>query len=149
MQEAKKAVNSLKNWIAPGTNEIPAEIIKYDGVAQKIWNDEELPEEWNKAIVVPLHKKSDKLNCNNYRRISLLNMTYKKIIRSIQRDNYNVNIGTNKIGILGFADNLNKVGDNGESVAQSTAALINEAKPIGLNVNDNKTKVMELLPEYN
>jgi len=55
------------------------------------------------------------------------------------------------IGILGFADDLNIVGDDGESVTQSTAALINEAKSIGLNVNvnDNKTKVMKLLPENN
>jgi hypothetical protein len=42
---------------------------------------------------------------------------------------------------------LNIVGDDGESVAQSTAALINESKTIGLNANDNKTKVMKLLPE--
>ncbi|XP_050435085.1 uncharacterized protein LOC126842241 [Adelges cooleyi] len=48
-----------------------------------------------------------------------------------------------------LADDLNIVGDDGESVAQSTVALINEAKTIGLNVNDNKTKVMELLPENN
>jgi hypothetical protein len=34
-------------------------------------------------------------------------------------------------------------------VKQCTANLINEAKTIGLNVNDNKTKVMELLPGNN
>lgn len=78
MQEVKKAINSPKNWKASGTDDIPAEFIKYGeealhqaiyDVCQKIWNKEELPEEWNKAIVVPLHKKGDKLNCNNYRGI--------------------------------------------------------------------------------
>ncbi|VVC24222.1 Hypothetical protein CINCED_3A017438 [Cinara cedri] len=54
-----------------------------------------------------------------------------------------------KISILGFADDLNIVGDNVENVAQSTTALISEAKTIGLNLNDNKTKVMELLPDNN
>lgn len=86
MQEVKEAINSLKNWKASGTDGIPVELIKYDEEAlhqaiyelcQKIWNDEELSEEWNKAIVVPLHKKGDKLSCNNYRGISLLNTTYK------------------------------------------------------------------------
>jgi len=33
-----------------------------------------------------------------------------------------------------------------ECVTQCTTALINEEKTLGLNVNDNKTKVMELLP---
>lgn len=95
MQEVKKAINSLKNWKAHGTDEKPAKLIKYGGEAlhqaiselcQNIWNDEEFPEEWNKAIVVPLHKKGDKLNCNNFRGISLLNTTYKVfsyIIRKI------------------------------------------------------------------
>jgi len=54
MQEVKKAINSLQNLKAPGTEGIPAESIKYGGEAlhqatyelcQKIWNDEELPEE--------------------------------------------------------------------------------------------------------
>ncbi|VVC44120.1 Reverse transcriptase domain [Cinara cedri] len=54
-----------------------------------------------------------------------------------------------KIGILGFADDLNIVSDDEESVAQSIVALINEAKTIGLNLNDNETKVMELLPDNN
>ncbi|KAL4135669.1 hypothetical protein QTP88_007267 [Uroleucon formosanum] len=59
MQEVKTAINNLKNWKAPGTDGIPAELIKYGGealhqaiyeVCQKIWNEEELPEERNKAI---------------------------------------------------------------------------------------------------
>ncbi|VVC26420.1 Hypothetical protein CINCED_3A004774, partial [Cinara cedri] len=66
--EVKKAINSLKNWKAPGTDGIPAEPIKYGGerlyiyqaiyeLCQKIWEDKKLPEKWNKAIVIPLHKK--------------------------------------------------------------------------------------------
>jgi hypothetical protein len=34
-----------------------------------------------------------------------------------------------------------------ESVAHSTSILIKEAKATELNVNDDKTKVMELLPD--
>ena len=42
-----------------------------------IWNKEELPEEGKESIIVPIHKKGDKTDCNNYRGISLLPTTYK------------------------------------------------------------------------
>ena len=40
-------------------------------------NSEELPEEWKESVIVPIHKKGDKTECNNYRGISLLSTTYK------------------------------------------------------------------------
>jgi len=42
--------------------------------------------------------------------------------------------------ILGFADDLNIIGNDEESISQNTSTFINEAKAIGLTVNDNKTK---------
>ena len=42
-----------------------------------LWNKKELPEEWKESIIVPIHKKEDKTDCNNYRGISLLPTTYK------------------------------------------------------------------------
>jgi len=42
-----------------------------------IWYKEELPEEWNKSIIIPIYKEVDKIDCSNYRGISLLSTTHK------------------------------------------------------------------------
>jgi len=37
----------------------------------------DIPEEWRTAFVIPIHKKGDRNNPDNYRGISLLNTRYK------------------------------------------------------------------------
>jgi hypothetical protein len=44
---------------------------------ESISNKEELPEEWKEAIIVPVHKKGDKTDYNNYHGITLLSTTYQ------------------------------------------------------------------------
>jgi len=41
------------------------------------WIYGDIPEEWRTAIVIPIHKKGDRNNPDNYRGISLLNTGYK------------------------------------------------------------------------
>ena len=42
-----------------------------------ILNKEKLRDEWKESIILPMYKKGDKTDFNNYRGISLLPTTYK------------------------------------------------------------------------
>jgi hypothetical protein len=69
------AIGKLKNCKYPGGDQILAELIKAGGetlyseihrLICSIWNKEELPQMWKVSIIVPIHKKGDKTDCNNY-----------------------------------------------------------------------------------
>jgi len=84
--EVELAIDKLKCHIPPGIDQIPAELIKAGGrtiyleihkLIISIWKKEKLPEDWKESIIVLIHKKGDKTDCNNYRGISLLPTTYK------------------------------------------------------------------------
>jgi hypothetical protein len=78
--EVEMAIEKPKRHKSPGTDQIPAELIKAGGrtirseihkLINCIWNKEELPEQWKESIVVPVYKKGDKTDCSNYRGLSL------------------------------------------------------------------------------
>jgi len=74
--EVELAIDKLTSHKSPGTDQILAELIKARGrticfeihkLIISIWKKEKLPEEWKESIIVPVHKKGDKTDCNNYR----------------------------------------------------------------------------------
>jgi hypothetical protein len=80
------AIAKLKMYKSPGSDEIPAEIIQAGGemflsaihkLINSVWNKEELPDQWKESIIIRVHKKGDKTDCNKYRGISLLSTSYK------------------------------------------------------------------------
>jgi len=92
IEEVSRAIARLKPRKAPGIDNISAEEIRAATVGrgletayllcQRIWDEETFPDEWKQAVIIPIHKKKDKLDCNNYRGISLL-CHYSKIFTSI------------------------------------------------------------------
>jgi hypothetical protein len=78
--EFEMAVEKLKRHRSPGIDQVPPELIKAGGrtIHSEIHKlTEELPEEWKELIILPIHKKGDETECNNYRGISLLSTSYK------------------------------------------------------------------------
>ena len=52
---------------------------------QTVWSEQQVPEEWRDALLVPIPKKGDLTQCDNWRGISLLDVTgkiFSKIIQS-------------------------------------------------------------------
>ena len=86
--EVKAAVDKLKKEKASGPDDVPAEfwqavVSTCDGLAwltrlcNQCWLEEKIPEDWHAANVTAIHKKGSVEECNNYRPISLICVTYK------------------------------------------------------------------------
>jgi hypothetical protein len=78
----------LKKYKSPGSDQIPAELIQAGGkmllfaihkLINSVWNKEELPDQWKESITVPIQKKGNKADCNNYRGISFLSTSYNTL----------------------------------------------------------------------
>ena len=81
MDEMVKAIKGLKDGKALGEDGILAEVWKYGGANLsnrlhrwiiKIWEEGHVTQVWKDANIVTIYKKGDRIECGNYRGISLL-----------------------------------------------------------------------------
>ena len=101
--EYQIAIEKLKRHKSPGTLQIPAELIKEGGrticcqihkIIVLLLNKKKLPEERKESIIVPICKKDDETDHNNYRNVTSANYVQKFVqqtsvnVNSIGRRNY-------------------------------------------------------------
>ena len=78
--EIRAAIKSLKIGKATGIDNMPSEAIHAGGevsvealyiLLNKIWREEQIPDEWKKGLLVKLPKKGDTTHCQNWRGVTL------------------------------------------------------------------------------
>jgi hypothetical protein len=86
--EVETVIAKMKNFKYPGSDQIPAKLIQAGGETlvsvmhkfiNSIWNKRELPDQWKESVIIQVHKKGDKIGCNNYHGISVLSTSYKTL----------------------------------------------------------------------
>lgn len=86
LDEVTKSVMRLKNHKSPGCDGIVSEVLKYGGdsmmkclhfICQIMFDKGDVPMDWLRGVVVPIHKDGDPSNPLNYRPITLLSIVGK------------------------------------------------------------------------
>ncbi|XP_078460861.1 isoaspartyl peptidase/L-asparaginase isoform X1 [Lampetra planeri] len=93
VEEILKAIQRLRTGKAPGRDDLPSEMLREGGVCAQtalhdiiitVWTTGRVPQDWKDALVVPLFKKADCTDCNNYRGSSLLSVPENVLASIIQ-----------------------------------------------------------------
>ena len=86
LDELEKVLKLTKNGKTPGQDNINSELYKYAPEEFKlrllqflnnIYRENRIPNEWRNAVIIPIFKKGDRREPQNYRGISILNACYK------------------------------------------------------------------------
>ena len=84
--EVKCALGSITMNKASGSNGIPSELSKIlredavkvvHSVCQKIWKNQQRPEEWKRLVFIPIPKKDNAKECSNYQITVLISYASK------------------------------------------------------------------------
>ena len=92
-EEVAEAMGKLKEGKAGGKNGILPEMVRGCGetmmdytldMFRTVWMEQRVPQEWRDALLVPIPKKGDLTQCDNWRGISLLDVMGKVFTKVIQ-----------------------------------------------------------------
>ena len=92
--EVEWAIRQLKDNKAPGLDGIPIELIKegeeaviktITKICNQIWRTGEWPEDWKSSVFIPIFKKGDARECENYRTIAMISHTSKILLKIIHK----------------------------------------------------------------
>jgi hypothetical protein len=93
-KEVEDAMRRLKNGKSAGIDDIQPELLKNGGremnkilahLCNMIWRTGEVPRDWRDGIIIPLPKKGNLSDCNNWRGITLLSIPGKVLASIILR----------------------------------------------------------------
>ena len=89
-EEIKSALGDMKSGKAPGIDSITADLLRVDTdttiqvlheLFNKIWEEESVPEDWLRGLIIKLPKKGDLTSCENWRGITLMSVVAKVLGR--------------------------------------------------------------------
>ena len=85
-EEIRSALGDMKSGKAPGIDSITADLLRVDTdttvnvlyeLFNKIWEEESIPEDWSRGLIIKLPKKGDLTSCGNWRGITLMSIVAK------------------------------------------------------------------------
>ncbi|XP_071577994.1 uncharacterized protein [Temnothorax nylanderi] len=85
-EEVEEVIKEMKEKKAAGTDGLPNEVWIYGGerlkekiweVCDTAWRTEEIAEDWKEGIIVPIVKKGEGKETQDYRGVTLMNTNYK------------------------------------------------------------------------
>jgi hypothetical protein len=91
--DIEMAVQKMKNRRAVGIDGIFPDLIKAGGkvvirqmdeLFKTVWDEERIPEEWLKNVIILVHKKGATSNCKNYGAICLSSTVFKAFTRILE-----------------------------------------------------------------
>ena len=91
--EVKWALVSITTNKASGGDGIPVElfqILKNDvgkvlhSICQQIWKTQQWPQDWKRSVFIPIPKKDNAKECENYHTIALISHTSKVMLKILQ-----------------------------------------------------------------